>query len=357
MNLKVNIRRQAGTFHLDVAFSVEKPLTAIFGPSGSGKTTILNCISGVIEPHDGEISIGGMPLYSSEDGVNLPPESRNIGYVFQEGLLFPHLTVEKNIFYGFNPADESRCHIVPQAVIDVLDIENFLGKKPRQLSGGEQQRVSIARALLSHPRLLIFDEPVSALDWGLKSRFLGYLKRIKEEFHVPILYVTHAFSEIMNLADEVIVIKDGRVLATGGISSLFHYPEIFPIIESGGLENVLTLKVLSHNEKRGVTQLGLGGGRQLVVPLGGPEPGETVSAIVRAQDILVSRQRPVGLSARNILEGTVKDVSVAGSKAVLSVDLGERIIVEITHEALRELEIETGRTYFFIIKSNSIRVC
>ncbi|MEE9584523.1 MAG: molybdenum ABC transporter ATP-binding protein [Candidatus Brocadiales bacterium] len=356
MKLSVDIRRRAGTFYLDVAFSIEKPLTAIFGPSGSGKTTILNCITGVVEPGDGEVSIDGKPLYSSKDRINLPPEDRSIGYVFQEGLLFPHLTVEKNIFYGFRQEDEARCHIVPQAVIDVLEIQNLLGKRPSRLSGGEQQRVAIARALLSHPRLLIFDEPVSALDWGLKSRFLGYLRRIKEEFRVPILYVTHALSEIMNLADEVIVVKDGRVLVTGGVSSLFHYPDIFPMIESEGLENVLTLKVLSHNKERGVTELGLGRQR-LVVPLGGPESGSRVSAIVRAQDIIVSRERPTGLSARNILKGVVEDVSVVGSKAVLFVDLGEHIIVEITLESLKELGIDTGETYFFIIKSNSIRVC
>lgn len=356
MKLKVDIRRRAGTFYLDVAFSVEKTLTAIFGPSGSGKTTILNCITGVIRPCDGEISIDGRPLYSSKDRINLPPENRHMGYVFQEGLLFPHLTVEKNIFYGFRQEDEARCHIAPQAVIDVLEIKSLLGKKPGRLSGGEQQRVAIARALLSHPQLLIFDEPVSALDWALKSRFLRYLKRIKEEFRVPILYVTHALSEIMNLADEVIVVKDGRVLATGGVSSLFHYPHIFPIIESEGLENVLTLKVLSHNKERGVTELELGNQR-LVVPLSGVEIGSSVSVIVRAQDVIVSRERPRGLSARNILEGVVGDVSIAGSKAVLSVDLGGRMIVEITPEALRELGINVGEKYFFIIKANSIRVC
>ncbi|MDO8126994.1 MAG: TOBE domain-containing protein, partial [Candidatus Brocadiales bacterium] len=199
-------------------------------------------------------------------------------------------------------------------------------------------------------------EPVSALDWALKSRFLRYLKRIKEEFRVPILYVTHALSEIMNLADEVIVVKDGRVLATGGVSSLFHYPHIFPIIESEGLENVLTLKVLLHNKERGVTELELGNQR-LLVPLSGAEIGSSVSVIVRAQDVIVSHEKPRGLSARNILEGVVGDVSIAGSKAVLSVDLGGRMIVEITPEALRELGINVGEKYFFIIKANSIRVC
>ncbi len=358
MKLRVDIKRRVGTFHLDVSFAVEdKKLTAIFGPSGGGKTTILNCIAGVIAPSDGEISIDGTTLYSAKNRIDLPPEGRRMGYVFQEGLLFPHLTVEKNIFYGFRREDGGGgCHIAPQAVIDVLDIRHLLGKRPGQLSGGEQQRVAIARALLSHPRLLIFDEPVSALDWGLKSRFLGYLRRVKDEFRVPILYVTHALSEIMNLADEVIVVKDGRVLATGGVSSLFHYPHIFPIIEAEGLENVLTLKVLLHNTERGMTELALGGQR-LVVPLGGPEPGSTVSVIVRAQDIIVSRERPTGLSARNILKGVVEDVSVVGNKAVLYVNPGERMIVEITRESLRELGIKKGETYFFIIKSNSIRVC
>lgn len=356
MKLEVNIKRQIGTFHLDAAFKVEKSLTAIFGPSGSGKTTILNCIAGVSKPSEGEIIIDGEPLYSSTRAINLPPERRGMGYVFQEGLLFPHLSVERNIFYGFREEDETRCHIVPQAVIDILDIGNLLEKKPPQLSGGEQQRVAIARALLSHPRLLIFDEPVSALDWALKSRFLGYLKRVKEEFHVPILYVTHALSEIMNLADEVVVVKGGRVLASGGVSSLFHYPNIFPIIESEGLENVLTLKVLSHDRERGVTELGLGEQR-LVVPLNVSEQGSLVSAIIRVQDIIVSRERPTGLSARNILEGVVEDISVVGNKAILYADLGERMIVEITREALEELEISIGKRYFFIIKSNSIRVC
>ena len=200
--LKLSFRKRLGNFQLEIDHTVTEKVTAFLGPSGSGKSTLLNCISGILNPDDGELLFSGQTLYSSQEKECLPPEKRQFGYVFQEGHLFPHLTVRQNISYGRPRRPNGNNQIDFNTIIDILEIGEWLDRYPNQLSGGQRQRVAIARALGMSPRLLLMDEPLTSLDAGLKNRILPYLYHIKQAFDIPLLYVTHSISEVMALADE-----------------------------------------------------------------------------------------------------------------------------------------------------------
>ena len=213
--LKLSFRKQLGNFQLEIDHTVTEKVTAFLGPSGSGKSTLLNCVSGILNPDDGELLFSGQTLYSSQQKRCLPPEKRHFGYVFQEGYLFPHLTVQQNISYGRPRRPNGNNQIDLSTIIDILEIGELLDRYPSQLSGGQRQRVAIARALGMSPRLLLMDEPLTSLDAGLKNRILPYLYHIKGAFDIPLLYVTHSISEVMALADEAFLLSDGRITARG----------------------------------------------------------------------------------------------------------------------------------------------
>ena len=216
--IRLNFRKKLGSFTLAVDCTLKKKVSAFLGVSGSGKSTLLNCVSGTLAPDEGEIAFGDETLYESTSKINLTPEKRRFGYVFQEGYLFPHLTVAQNIRYGQpNPRTFS-------AVIDVLEISELLQRYPKELSGGQRQRVAIARAIAMEPRMLLMDEPLAALDSALKDRIIPYLHHVKDAFEIPILYVTHAFSEAMALADEAFLIADGVIIANGEPHQLLTAP-------------------------------------------------------------------------------------------------------------------------------------
>jgi molybdate transport system ATP-binding protein len=207
--------KQLGAFTLNVAFEAASGVTALFGPSGAGKSTIANMIAGLVTPDRGRIALDGNVLFDA-DGTNVPPHKRRVGYVFQEGRLFPHMTVRSNLSYGRYmhrlPHDEAAW----QHIIDLLDIDHLLNRRPGKLSGGERQRVAIGRALLIQPRLLVLDEPLASLDRRRKLEILPYLVRLRDDANIPMIYVSHQAGEIVRLASQVVTIDDGRVVAIGG---------------------------------------------------------------------------------------------------------------------------------------------
>ena len=237
--LRLGFHKYHGNFRLEIDALITHRVTAVLGVSGSGKSTLLNCISGILQPDEGVISFFKETLYSSQEGVRLPPEKRRFGYVFQEGLLFPHLTVQKNIFYGHKGTSRNGEQINVNRVIDILEIGDLLKRYPHQLSGGQRQRVALARALAISPRMRLMGEPLAALDPGLKNRILPYLHYIKEAFDIPILYVTHSISEAMALADEAFLLSEGRVTARGEPHRLLTSPSALPIAQMTGVENIL----------------------------------------------------------------------------------------------------------------------
>lgn len=207
--------RFAGGFAVDARLAASSQVTALFGPSGSGKTSILYMIAGLLRPQSGSITLGEQTWLDTKRGIDLKPEERRVGFVFQDQLLFPHLSVEQNLLYGRRRRGDAARAIPPERVIEVLELRELLARYPRNLSGGEKQRVALGRSLLSGPELLLLDEPLAALDEGLKDRVLAYLERVMAEWHVPTLYVSHNASEVRRLAEHVIVVEAGRVARSG----------------------------------------------------------------------------------------------------------------------------------------------
>ena len=346
--IRLDFRKRLGSFTLDVNCTLETKVSAFLGVSGSGKSTLLNCMSGILTPDEGEIAFGDEILYASASGINLPPEKRRFGYVFQEGYLFPHLTVAQNIRYGQpNPRKSTDA-------IAVLEIGDFLQRYPKELSGGQRQRVAIARALAMEPRMLLMDEPLASLDSALKDRIILYLHHIKETFEVPILYVTHAFSEAMALADEAFLIADGTIMASGEPHQLLTAPSAMPIAQLTGVENILFLAVTASDKERGLTALAIGD-QSLVIPYIDVEVGEIVPVAIRAEDIMISLESNLTISARNILPGKIQSLEVKRDRTWVSVLVEwHPLAVKITHEAREQLRLREDLEVYCVIKASAI---
>lgn len=348
--IKLDFRKSLGNFTLRVNCTLETKVSAFLGVSGSGKSTLLNCVSGTLSPDEGEITFGDEILYASAAGINLPPEKRRFGYVFQEGYLFPHLTVAQNIRYGQpNPRKSSDA-------INVLEISELLQRYPKELSGGQRQRVAIARALAMEPRMLLMDEPLAALDSALKDRIIPYLRHIKEAFEIPILYITHTFSEAMALADEAFLIADGEIMANGEPHRLLTAPSAMPIAQMTGVENILFLPVADSNKARGLTALEIGS-QSLIIPYIDVEVGEVVPVAIRAEDIIISLEPDISVSARNILPGKIQYLDVRSERTWLSILVEwHHLAVKITHEARDQLQLREGSEVYCVMKASAINI-
>ncbi len=346
--IRLNFRKNLGSFTLAVDCTLKKKVSAFLGVSGSGKSTLLNCVSGTLAPDEGEIAFGDETLYESTSKINLPPEKRRFGYVFQEGYLFPHLTVAQNIRYGQpNPRTFS-------AAIDVLEISELLQRYPKELSGGQRQRVAIARAIAMEPRMLLMDEPLAALDSALKDRIIPYLHHVKDAFEIPILYVTHAFSEAMALADEAFLIADGVIIANGEPHQLLTAPSAMPIAQLTGVENILFLPVTLSDKALGLTSLKIGN-QNLVIPYTEVEVGEIVPIAIRAEDIVISLEPNLPISARNILRGTIQYLDVRSERTWLSILVEwHHLAVKITHEARDQMQLRQNLEVYCVIKASAI---
>ena len=346
--IKLNFRKSLGSFTLGIDCTLEKKVSAFLGVSGSGKSTLLNCVSGTLTPDEGEITFGDEILYKSSSKINLSPEKRRFGYVFQEGYLFPHLTVAQNIRYGQpNPKKTSEA-------IDVLEISELLQRYPKQLSGGQRQRVAIARALAMEPRMLLMDEPLASLDSALKDRIIPYLHHVKDTFEIPILYVTHAFTEAMTLADEAFLIADGAIMASGEPHQMLTAPSAMPIAQMTGVENILFLPVMFANKTRGVTSLQIGN-QSIVIPYADLKIGEIAAIAIRAEDIMISLERDTRISARNVLRGTIQYLDTKSERTWVSILVEwHHLAVKITHEAREHLQLREGLTVYCVVKASAI---
>ena len=213
IDLSFEIRLEQGEFSLDIADHSRVEVLGLFGASGAGKTTVLEAIAGLRRPSAGKIVVANHTLFSSTDRIDLPPRSRRIGYVPQDALLFPHLSVRGNVLFGANHSTNTRLGI--EAIAEMLEIASLLDRRVSGLSGGERQRVALGRAVMTHPMLLLLDEPLAAVDRARRDRILPYLLRIRRELHVPLVYVTHDTAEMTEIADRVLVIDNGRALRVG----------------------------------------------------------------------------------------------------------------------------------------------
>ena len=350
--ISLDFRKRLGSFHLDINCVLENKLTAFFGASGCGKSTLLNCISGIHSPDDGTITLDDHVLFDSGNRINIPVEKRGVGYVFQEGHLFPHLTVIQNIQYGVS----RKAHKVEDSLhslIELLEISDFLQRYPKQLSGGQRQHVAIARALAMKPRLLLMDEPLASLDTGLKNRIIPYLHHIKNTYSIPILYVTHAISEVMALADEAFLLSDGKITANGDPYQFLTAPSALPIANLTGVENILLLPITGSDKNKGITELKIGS-QHIIIPYIETNIGKEVPIAIRAEDVIISLEENLPISARNILKGKINAVD---QHTLISIHLeGHHLTVKITQEAQEQLQLSVGKEVFCVIKANAINL-
>ena len=358
--LDVRLRRKVHPgLTLDLAFSLGSGCGIVFGASGAGKTTLLRMIAGLSTPDAGRILLDGAPLFDSERGVNLPLRSRGVGLVFQEDLLFPHLSVGANIGFGLKNRAGSEAKNRIKVVSELCGVEPLLDRNPATLSGGERQRVGLARALAPRPRLLLCDEPVSALDLASRNTLIDRLKIVQESESLPILYVTHSPAEAVSLGKTLFLLEGGTIKAEGPPLEILAGAAR---IGAGagrleGVRNEFHAKVEAHALDAFETLLRLDGGPVVIVPRQALSTGAAVVLSVLAEEILLARGPVTGLSARNLIEGTVERVLPHGAEAEVLVRTGGLIwVVSVVGPAVLALELEAGVEVRMIVKARSCHV-
>ena len=357
--LEVRIRKRfanpEGSFNLNVHFRALAGFTIVFGASGAGKTTLLDCISGLANPDDGRIAIGGEDLYDSEKKRNLAAWKRRIGYVHQDLALFPHLTAEQNVAYGLRALSAAERRTRSREMLAAFRIEHLRDRRPAQISGGERQRVALARTLVTEPRALLLDEPLAALDRPTKSSLVGDLRRWNQHHRVPILFVTHNGEEVFALGDEVIVLDAGSIVAQGLPHEVMRAPRLETVAQLSGFENIFDATVLALHEDRGTMTCRLGSGVvELETPLVRADVGSRLRVGVRAGDLLLATEHPRGLSARNILPGTIRQLEQRDVIVAATVDCGgTEFEVHLTLAARDALQLGAGKPVWVVVKTHS----
>ena len=355
MSLEIDIDHAQGSFRLQAAFAAGSGLTALFGRSGSGKTTLVNAIAGLVRPRQGRIVVDGKVLLDTRAGICVPSHLRRIGYVFQDARLFPHLSVRQNLQFGRFFARGRTPVASFDATVAMLGIGPLLDRRPRDLSGGEKQRVAIGRALLACPRILLMDEPLAALDDARKAELLPCIERLRDETRLPIIYVSHALAEVARLATTVVVLEGGRVAATGAAADVLARPGIPALDLDGDGGAILEVAVARHDFAYGLTVLALPGGGELHVPRVDLPPGARSRVHIRARDVMLAVAAPEGLSALNILAGRVASIDGGGgasASVLVRVDCGgAHLAARITRKSLDLLALRAGSACHAIIKS------
>ncbi|MFZ0318825.1 MAG: molybdenum ABC transporter ATP-binding protein [Candidatus Sulfotelmatobacter sp.] len=352
-----------GEFSLDVEFTAAPGFTILFGPSGSGKTTLLDCIAGLATPDVGRIEIGERILFDADDRRNLPVAKRSIGYVLQDLALFPHLTVQQNTEYGLAHLPRSMRNQRVAEMLHKFHIDHLLRRRPSEISGGERQRVALARSLVTNPCLLLLDEPLAALDAATKAKILDDLRRWNQVHRIPILYVTHSREEVLALGERVIVMDRGRIVAQGTPHEVLRAPLQETVAQLAGFENIFDATVYLLHEDRGTMTCKLTSSRVsgsiednsvlLETPLIRAEAGSHLRVGIRAGDILLAISKPVGLSARNIIAGRIILLERRDMIASACVDCGVEVDVHLTLAARDALQLTAGREVWLVIKTHS----
>ena len=342
-------------FSLSVSGKTCNGITVFLGPSGAGKSTLLNCLAGNLTPDNGDIKIGCNTVFSSDKRINLKPEKRKIGLVRQENLLFPHMDVRSNITFGFKVRKTTSNKIEINDVISIFRIDHLLDQMPSQLSGGEIQRVSLARALCSGPDVLLLDEPFGSLDAITKGPILHYIKDMQKRTDIPILLVTHSFPETLILGEKAIVLNEGKIVKTGNPYSLLDLRSNVSGFPSESIVNymkgIVTDKSTLYDEVGTVRVQGT----DFTVPVNGFDIGTEVILQFSARDLIVATTKPENVSARNILYGRVSRLKSMGISFLITVYINPKLglDIELTSESLDRLGVTEGSKIFLMLKSSS----
>ena len=358
MSIELSLKKRQGDFTLDISFRSEGGITALFGRSGAGKSSLVAMAAGLSRPDAGRIVVGDTVLFDSKAGIDLPSERRRVGLVFQDGRLFPHLSVLANLRYGEKLVPVAERWASFDRVIGLLGIGHLLDRRPAKLSGGEKQRVAIGRALLSSPRLLLMDEPLAALDGARKKELIPFIAMIAREFSVPILYVSHAIEEIIELADNLVVLENGEALASGPLEEVLCDLDLSAITGRLDAGSILLAEVQEHLPDFAITRLSLGTNFLNVPQIDAPI-GSRVRVRIGAQDVALALEKPLRTSIQNILTGRVASMSAtpegqADVHVEVAPDGGGLLWTRISAIAAAELGLKRGDPIYALVKSASI---
>jgi molybdate transport system ATP-binding protein len=354
--LSVAVTKRRGSFVLDAQFELPTPgVVALFGRSGCGKSTLVNVIAGLLDADTGTVALDEHVLLDSGRRIDVAPERRRIGYVFQDARLFPHLSVAGNLRYGEKRAPPQR-YVTLDAVAALLDLGSLMDRRSHQLSGGERQRVAIGRALLSQPRLLLLDEPLASLDTARRDEVLPYLESLRDQLAIPMVYVSHNFDEVLRLATHVVLMEAGKTIAQGGVGEMSLNKDLRSIIGADAVGAIVDGTVLGTDSSSGLMRVKVGHG-ELNVQAAAMPVGAKLRVQLLARDLIVATQAPQHLSVRNSLRGVITAVTSddAGSDLV-AIDIGGTLIMaRVTQAATRELALAAGLPVWALVKSVSLR--
>ena len=349
--LHIDVKKQLGTLPLEAHLDIpSQGVTALFGLSGSGKSSLINLVSGLIDPDEGVISLNDRELFNSAENSCVPINQRNIGYVFQDARLFPHYTVNGNLRYGMKNTSKDEFNYI----VELLGIGHLLKRYPITLSGGEKQRVAIGRALLTDPEILLMDEPLSALDLPRKRELMNYLERLSKEINIPILYVTHSLDELLRLAERVVLLTNGKVEAYDVLENIWESPLFLPWKQENEQSAVLSLSVFMHNPSYKMTALSIGD-QNIWINQVEAQINEKVRICIHSSDVSISLNKVEQSSIRNILYGRIVKILELENRVDLKLDIGgKHLWASISKWSFHDLALQVGQLVYAQIKAISV---
>ncbi len=358
MKLDVDIFLKQGKFLLNTQFKCFESALGIFGPSGCGKSTLFRAIAGLVKPDGGHIILDGKTLFNADSRVFVPPHKRNIGLVFQDARLFPHWSVEENLRAG--ECIKARAANRPYSfddIVDLLNVSHLTGRRVADLSGGEKQRIAIGRTLLSHPKLLLMDEPVTGLDVSLKMQILPFLAKVHQTLKIPTVLISHDLGEILQLTDQLLLMREGAVTGYGTLERLSRNPETMKELSGADLTNMITANIREHRPERGTTLLELpASGHLLVMELSQKfRIGQMITLGIAANQIALALEPNDKISMRNQLPGIVGDIVNNAERCLCSVAThAGSLFVEITPGTVEDLNLYKGKNIWVMFKSRAL---
>ena len=349
--LHIDVKKQLGTLPLEAHLDIpSQGVTALFGLSGSGKSSLINLVSGLVDPDEGVISLNDRELFNSAENSCVPINQRNIGYVFQDARLFPHYTVNGNLRYGMKNTSKDEFNYI----VELLGIGHLLKRYPITLSGGEKQRVAIGRALLTDPEILLMDEPLSALDLPRKRELMNYLERLSKEINIPILYVTHSLDELLRLAERVVLLTNGKVEAYDVLENIWESPLFLPWKQENEQSAVLSLPVFMHNPSYKMTALSIGDQRIWINQVEA-QINDNVRICIHSSDVSISLNKVEQSSIRNTLYGRIVKILELENRVDLKLDIGgKHLWASISKWSFHDLALQLGQLVYAQIKAISV---
>lgn len=353
--IEIEVELTRPGFRLEAESKLQSPVTGLLGPSGAGKSTLLGIIAGFIRPERGHVLLNDTCLFDSGRKINIPMHQRRIGMVFQDSRLFPHLNVRDNLQYGLKMLSAGQRRFEYRHIVDLLEIGHLQERRTFQLSGGEKQRVALGRALLATPRLLLLDEPLASLDIHLKNQILPFLRRIRNEIGIPMIYVSHSINEVLYLTSQVAMMSDGRLLKAGEFLEVMHDEQVIALAHTLGLENLVHGIIITNDAVNGYSTLMLGQ-QELHMPLmDAVAKGSKISASIAASGIALSCEKLDGITIQNQLSGKVDSIHLSRGRALVSVQVeGQTLLAEVTPKAVNDLQLENGKQVYCLVKTQSV---